>query len=169
LCAQEVGMTVGNVLLVGGALGLRARVHHRFDDTVVNEALGLDGEEETAFAVVDLSPRRRRPAVAGPAPLPKELGAPLPLIRPHHVRTNAADPMAWTGLTELDRASRLTGEGGGTPVDQDAFHLPVGEPECRSRATNRRVTASNWPRRCERATRAGGCSCPMVCGCLFTG
>lgn len=144
LCAQEVGMTVGNVLLVGGALGLRAGVHHRFDDTVVNQALGLDGEEETAFAVVDLSPRRRRPAVAGPAPLPRELGAPLPLIRPHHVRTNAADPTAWTGLTELDRASRLTGEGGGTPVDQDAFHLPVGEPES---ASLRVPIAGNEPSR----------------------
>ncbi|WP_344640435.1 SagB family peptide dehydrogenase [Kitasatospora cystarginea] len=127
LCAQEVGMTVGNALLVGGALGLRARVHHRFDDAVVNRALGLDGDEETAFAVLDLSPWR--PSGTAPAPCDEEPGAPLPAIRPRHVRTNTADPATWSGLAALDRASRLTGTGWEAPVDRDAFHLPADGPE----------------------------------------
>ncbi|MFJ5118138.1 SagB family peptide dehydrogenase [Kitasatospora sp. NPDC088548] len=139
LCAQEVGMTVGNVLLVGGALGLRARVHHRFDDAVVNRALGLDGVEETAFAVLDLGPAR--PAATGATPLdgePTEPAeprtpltlAPLPPIRPSHLRTNTVDPAAWSGLAELDRAGRLTGAGAGlaAPVEPAAFHLPADRP-----------------------------------------
>lgn len=124
LCAQEVGLTVGNVLLVGGALGLRARVHHRFDDAVVNRALGLDGDEETAFAVLDLSPWRRGPS----APAPAADSAPLPVIRTDQLRTNTVDPAAWAGLTALDHACRLTGTDWGGPVDQAAFHAPESLP-----------------------------------------
>ncbi|MGK4585825.1 SagB family peptide dehydrogenase [Kitasatospora sp. HPMI-4] len=127
LCAQEAGMTVGNALLVGGALGLRTRVHHRFDDAVVNRALGLDGDEETAFAVLDLSPWR--PSGTASVPHAAEDVAPLAAIRPKHVRTNTVDPAAWSRLAELDRAGRLTGTGWDTPVDQDAFHLPADGPE----------------------------------------
>ncbi|MFI1966508.1 SagB family peptide dehydrogenase [Streptomyces pathocidini] len=123
LCAQEAGMTVGNVLLVGGALGLRGRVHHRFDDTVVNRALGLDGDEETAFAVIGLSPWRA--TEPQPAQVHEEFGGPLSVIRPRHVVTNAVDPAAWSGLAALDRAGRMTGTGPPTPVDPDAFHLPA--------------------------------------------
>ncbi|MCX4553329.1 SagB family peptide dehydrogenase [Streptomyces sp. NBC_01500] len=126
LCAQEVGLTVGNMLLVAGALGLRGRVHHRFDDAVVNRALGLDGDEETAFAVLDLFPWQ--PAGTGQAPLRAEPEEPQPVIRPHQLRTDAADPAAWSGLTALNRAARLTGTGWNTPVDQAAFHLPPDGP-----------------------------------------
>lgn len=133
LCAQEAGMTLGNVLMVAGALGLRARVHHRFDDAVVHRALGLDGDEEAAFAVVDLSAR----VPAGghpPAPEPPgadtgaDTGPALPPIRPAWLRTNTADAGLWSGLSALDRAARLSGTARHAPVDVDAFHLPADDP-----------------------------------------
>ncbi|MFK0264075.1 SagB family peptide dehydrogenase [Streptomyces angustmyceticus] len=124
LGAQEAGMTAGNALLTGAALGLRARVHHRFDDTVVNRALGLDGREETAFAVIDLAP--------GEAAAPPPVGSPQqPLppggfadLHPVHLQTNRTPDSTWSGLTALDLAARLAGPG--APVDPDDFHLPVG-------------------------------------------
>ncbi|MGW7573371.1 SagB family peptide dehydrogenase [Streptomyces sp. NPDC054765] len=126
LCAQEAGMTVGNALLAGAALGLRGRVHHRFDDAVVNRALGLDGREETAFAVIDLAPAED----AAPAPVrsPQQPLPPgeLPDIHPVHVRTNRTSDGAWSGLTALDLAARLAGPG--APVDPDDFHPPGEAP-----------------------------------------
>ncbi|MFF8786109.1 SagB family peptide dehydrogenase [Streptomyces sp. NPDC015125] len=123
LCAQEAGMTVGNALLTGAALGLRGRVHYRFDDAVVNRALGLDGVEETAFAVLDLAPAGE----AGPAPVssPQQPCSPcdLPEIHPVHVQSGRTPDGAWSGLTALDLAARLAGPG--TPVAPDDFHLPV--------------------------------------------
>ncbi|WP_223771565.1 SagB family peptide dehydrogenase [Streptomyces huiliensis] len=119
LAAQEAGMTVGNALMVAAALGLEGRVHHRFGDAVVDRALGLDGTEETAFAVVDLhSPADESPPAAG---VPE---APLDAIRPEYVRTCHADAAAWSGLTALDRASRLPGPG--APVETSAFRAPAG-------------------------------------------
>ncbi|MFI1795508.1 nitroreductase family protein [Streptomyces olivaceoviridis] len=137
LCAQEAGMTVGNALLAAGALGLRARVHHRFDDEVVNRALGLDGSEETSVAVLDLRTGPLPapvPAAQRPAPSPPPAGAArkaspataLPAIRAAHVRTNAVDPAAWSGLLEVDRAARRTWAAGRPAVDPRAFHLPAG-------------------------------------------
>ncbi|MFD5394215.1 SagB family peptide dehydrogenase [Streptomyces sp. NPDC127097] len=122
LCAQEAGMTAGNALLAGAALGLRARVHHRFDDAVVNRALGLDGREETAFAVLDLAPARETaPARVGPPQQP--LGPyELPDIQPVHVRTSRTSDGAWSGLTALDLAARLAGPG--APVAPDDFRPP---------------------------------------------
>ncbi|MGW2918827.1 SagB family peptide dehydrogenase [Streptomyces angustmyceticus] len=136
LCAQEAGMTVGNALLTGAALGLRARVHHRFDDAVVNRALGLDGREETAFAVLDLAPAPS-PALAlalaeegAPvtAAAPQQQFAPsdFPDIRPVHVETSRTSDRAWSGLTALDLAARLAGPG--APVDPGDFRLPVEAP-----------------------------------------
>ncbi|MFD0168070.1 SagB family peptide dehydrogenase [Streptomyces decoyicus] len=126
LCAQEAGMTVGNALLTGAALGLRGRVHYRFDDAVVNRAVGLDGKEETAFAVLDLSPADE----AAPAPVrfPQQPLPPceFPDIHPVHVQPGRTPDGAWSGLTALDLAARLTGPG--APVAPGAFHLPVETP-----------------------------------------
>ncbi|MEW1659219.1 SagB family peptide dehydrogenase [Streptomyces sp. NPDC093707] len=130
LCAQEAGLTVGNVLLVAGALGLHGRVHHRFDDGIVNRALGLDGDEETAFAVVQLSCAEPSAAAPVPAPAaaPAVLDSALPVIRPEHLRTDTADPDAWAGLREVDRAARLTCGDAWPPVDPVAFRLPADVP-----------------------------------------
>ncbi|MFF4715164.1 SagB family peptide dehydrogenase [Streptomyces eurythermus] len=136
LCGQEAGMTVGNALLTAGTLGLRARVHHRFDDEVVNRALGLDGSEETAVAVLDLRTGPLPvpvPAARRPGPPPPPAGAArgtspdtaLPAIRAAYVRTNAADSTAWSGLLEVDRAARRTWAAGRPAVDPRAFHLPA--------------------------------------------
>ncbi|MGW2413113.1 SagB family peptide dehydrogenase [Streptomyces tubercidicus] len=123
LCAQEAGMTVGNALLAGAALGLRARVHHRFDDAVVNRALGLDGREETAFAVLDLAPAgKTAPMPVGSHQQPFS-ACELPDIQPVHVQTDHTADGAWSGLTALDLAARLTGPG--TPVAPEDFRLPV--------------------------------------------
>ncbi|MFF4287585.1 SagB family peptide dehydrogenase [Streptomyces sp. NPDC001633] len=125
LCAQEAGMTVGNALLTGAALGLRGRVHYRFDDEVVNRALGLDGREETAFAVLDLAPAGEA------APAQARVGSPqlpcvpceLPNIQPVHVQTGHMSDGAWSGLTALDLTARLAGPG--AAVTPDDFRLPV--------------------------------------------
>ncbi|MEU3994060.1 SagB family peptide dehydrogenase [Streptomyces platensis] len=124
LCAQEAGMTVGNALLTGAALGLRGRVHHRFDDAVVNRSLGLDGVEETAFAVIDLASSEE--ASPAPARSSQQPSSPceFPAIHPVHLRTNRTPADAWSGLTALDLAARLAGPG--APADPDNFHLPVG-------------------------------------------
>ncbi|MDT0458888.1 SagB family peptide dehydrogenase [Streptomyces sp. DSM 41527] len=125
LCAQEAGMTVGNALLAGAALGLRARVHHRFDDAVVNRALGLDGREETAFAVLDLTPAGKAPSMpAGSLQRPFSARE-FPDIQPVHVQTNRTADGTWSGLTALDLAARLTGPG--SPVAPEDFRLPVEE------------------------------------------
>ncbi|MDC7340877.1 SagB family peptide dehydrogenase [Streptomyces lydicus] len=128
LCAQETGMTVGNALLTGAALGLRGRVHHRFDDTVVNRALGLDGREETAFAVIDLAPAgEAEPLPLHAAERQRPLSAcALPAIDPRHVRTNRSPSRTWSGLTTLDLAARLTGPG--AAIAPESFHLPAGAP-----------------------------------------
>ncbi|MEU6479164.1 SagB family peptide dehydrogenase [Streptomyces sp. NPDC047017] len=136
LCAQEAGLTVGNVLLAAGALGLRARVHHRFDDRIVNRALGLDGTEETAVAVLDLRtgplpalvPAPARPSPPPPPPSTAHVtpaADTLPVIRPAQVRTNTVDRAAWSGLLEVDRAARRTWAAGRPVVDPQAFHLPA--------------------------------------------
>ncbi|GES29835.1 SagB family peptide dehydrogenase [Streptomyces angustmyceticus] len=128
LCAQEAGMTVGNALLTGAALGLRARVHHRFDDAVVNRALGLDGREETAFAVLDLAPSTAEEGapVAAAAPQQPCVPSDFPEIRPVHAETGRMSDGAWSGLTALDLAARLAGPG--APVDPGGFRPPVGAP-----------------------------------------
>ncbi|MGW9042898.1 SagB family peptide dehydrogenase [Streptomyces lydicus] len=126
LCAQEAGMTVGNALLCGAALGLRGRVRHRFDDAVVNRALGLDEVEETAFAVIELAPAGERARkLAGVAPSPLSV-ADLAEIRPVHVQTNTTPAHTWSGLSELNLAARLTGPG--APVDPADFHPPADVP-----------------------------------------
>lgn len=122
LGAQEAGMTVGNALMVAAALGLEGRVHQRFGDAVVDRALGLDGTEETAFAVVDLYG-----AAGGPPPGAGVPEAPLGVIRPEYVRTCHADAAAWSGLTALDRAARLSGPG--AALDTSAFHAPQAASE----------------------------------------
>ncbi|MEU7057405.1 SagB family peptide dehydrogenase [Streptomyces sp. NPDC046197] len=120
LCAQEAGMTVGNLLMAAGALGLGARVHHRFDADVVHRAVGVDGDEEAAFAVVDLSARHP----VGAPPADADDGDPLPALEPHHVRRNRTDSRLWAGLRALDRAAR--GEPvSSAPVDEEAFHVPA--------------------------------------------
>ncbi|MCL6299217.1 SagB family peptide dehydrogenase [Streptomyces kronopolitis] len=127
LCAQEAGMTVGNALLTGAALGLRGRVHQRFDDAVVNRALGLDGTEETAFAVIDLAPAgdpEPRPAAVPQCPLPARA---LTVLQAPHVRTNHSPARTWSGLTALDLAARLTGPG--EAISPDRFHRPAPPPD----------------------------------------
>ncbi|MEV5599493.1 SagB family peptide dehydrogenase [Streptomyces sp. NPDC052496] len=119
LCAQESGMVIGNALMVAGALGLDARVHHRFLDEPVNRALGLDSTEETAFAVLEIGARDGVPAAPAPG---------LPPLVTDHVRTNREDPALWTRLTTLDAGSRLTGDARFEPVDPAPFHRPAGGP-----------------------------------------
>ncbi|MFJ7206130.1 SagB family peptide dehydrogenase [Streptomyces sp. NPDC098789] len=152
LCAQEAGMVVGNALLAAGALGLPGRVHHRFDDATVNRALGLDGVEETAFALVDLGaadpwagppegaagppgtdgvpePGDRVPEPAGDTGtggLPEPGDGVVPRIRPVHLAPNSADAGAWAGLTALDLAARMPGPG--APIDPADFLLPPPGP-----------------------------------------
>ncbi|MFH9424146.1 SagB family peptide dehydrogenase [Streptomyces sp. NPDC017529] len=116
LCAQECGMVIGNALLVAGALGLDARVHHRFPDEPVNRALGVDGAEETAFAVLEVGARD----AVGARPAPG-----LPPLVTEHVRTCGEDAARWSRLSALDRAARLTGDARPAPVDAAPFHLPV--------------------------------------------
>lgn len=127
LCAQEAGMTVGNALLTGAALGLRGRVHHRFHDAVVNRALGLDGREETAFAVIDLAPAGDAEPLPAPARHPPLPTCALPALDPPHVRTNRSPCRTWSGLTTLDLAARLTGPG--AAIDPDSFPLPARAPD----------------------------------------
>ncbi|WP_434451787.1 SagB family peptide dehydrogenase [Lentzea sp. E54] len=117
IAAQEAGLTIGNLLLVGAALGLEGVVRHRFDDDAVNRVFGLDGEEETAFAILSLG---------APVPVRAE---PLEPIAPEPLELNASPAAHWAGLLAVDRASRL----GPEPVESLApndFHLPVpgGEP-----------------------------------------
>ncbi|GCD32949.1 hypothetical protein OEIGOIKO_00667 [Streptomyces chrestomyceticus JCM 4735] len=119
LCAQESGMVAGNALLAAGALGLDARVHHRFLDEPVNRALGLDGTEETTFAVLEIGARDG--VAAAPA---RDL---TPLVT-EHVRTNQEDAARWSRLTTLDAGSRLTGEAHFPPVAPDPFHQPADGP-----------------------------------------
>ncbi|WP_433854537.1 SagB family peptide dehydrogenase [Streptomyces kronopolitis] len=126
LCAQEAGMTVGNALLTGAALGLRGRVHHRFDDAVVNRALGLDGREETAFAVIDLSPAGDTDPLPAPVRQRPAPARALPVLHAPPVRTNHSPARAWSGLTALDLAARLTGPG--EAVEPDSFHRPAPPP-----------------------------------------
>ncbi|MEU5208789.1 SagB family peptide dehydrogenase [Streptomyces sp. NPDC020742] len=125
LCAQEAGMTLGNALLTAAALGLHGRVHQRFGDAVVNRALGLDGREETAFAVIDLTPAEASPPCAAlQRPFPV---AELRTLHPAHVQTNGTPSRAWSGLTTVDLAARLTGPG--APIAPDGFHLPDQAPD----------------------------------------
>ncbi|MFI0980594.1 SagB family peptide dehydrogenase [Streptomyces sp. NPDC021093] len=128
LASQEAGMTVGNVLLAAGALGLRGRVHHRFDDAVVNRALGLDGAEEesgegveeTAFAVLELLPAGG--PGAPPVPAGPEARGALDRVRPQRLRTHTGDASSWAGLTAVDRAARQAVDRG--PVEPMDFHAP---------------------------------------------
>jgi SagB-type dehydrogenase family enzyme len=54
LCTQEVGLVVGNALLVAATLGLQAQVHLQFLDHPLNRLLGLEPEEESLMAVLPL-------------------------------------------------------------------------------------------------------------------
>ncbi|WP_329203029.1 SagB family peptide dehydrogenase [Streptomyces sp. NBC_01435] len=125
LCAQEAGMVVGNALLAAGAIGVPGRVHHRFDDATVNRALGLDGVEETAFAVVDLGAADWPVGPPGPSAGLPEAGR-VPEIRLAHLSPNATNADAWSGLTALDLAARMSGPG--APVDPADFLLPLPAP-----------------------------------------
>ncbi|MEU6410849.1 SagB family peptide dehydrogenase [Microbispora sp. NPDC046933] len=85
LCSQEAGMTVGNALMVGGALGLRGHVHYQFLDERAGGLLGLDLAEENLFAAVPLYPWEGRdevrPEPGNPPP------GPLTSISPPYART----------------------------------------------------------------------------------
>ncbi|MFC0436868.1 SagB family peptide dehydrogenase [Kutzneria buriramensis] len=97
LCAQEVGMTVGNALLVAGSQGRHGHVHHQFVDADLQRLLGLDWPAESAMSVVALYP--------GPRPM---LAAPArpPVIEP--AATGFLDPRTCGPLIEIDAASRRT-------------------------------------------------------------
>ncbi|MFI9724443.1 SagB family peptide dehydrogenase [Streptomyces sp. NPDC052396] len=121
LCAQEAGMTAGNLLMAAGALGIGARVHHRFDADVVHRAIGVDADEESAFAVLDLSARRSRTAPR----TRQDDRQPLPALHPDQLRRNRTDSRLWTGLCALDRAARSEQALSAAPLGDGAFHLPV--------------------------------------------
>ncbi len=141
LCAQEAGMTVGNALLAAEVLGLAGRVRHRFDDGAVNRALGLDSDEESAFALVELVPRHGE--------WPSASAHPLTPLHPLVVENRAADPAHWAGLTALDRSARLCGQAE-PAVDVRDFHRPP-EP---SAGPVRQLPTSAAPVDLARALRA---------------
>ncbi len=63
LYTVEAGLAAGGVVMAGEALGLRARLHHRFADALLDELLGLDPTREAVQLAVSLgrsdeAPRR---------------------------------------------------------------------------------------------------------------
>lgn len=61
LHSLDLGVVVAQILLVAGRYGLSGQVHYRFLDEEVNQLLGLNGRDESAYAVITL-PVRGQPA-----------------------------------------------------------------------------------------------------------
>jgi hypothetical protein len=113
---QEAGLVAGNAMLVAGALGLRGRLHHRFDQAAVEELLGVAPPDESVLSVVTLhrpgsTPRRAPGAVGEVVPAP---------ARP------AVDARMCAKLLALDAAARaeeagdpLAAAGDGCPLSHD--------------------------------------------------
>ncbi|OLE22574.1 MAG: hypothetical protein AUG49_18625 [Catenulispora sp. 13_1_20CM_3_70_7] len=109
LVTQEAGLVAGNALLVAGELGLRGRLHHRFDQAVVEDLLAVTWPDESVLSVLTLHPgdTPERPGSAGrPSVPPTGVGPPPDTDRP------AVDPLRCAELTALDAAAR-TGPAGG--------------------------------------------------------
>ncbi|RAQ94247.1 SagB family peptide dehydrogenase [Thermogemmatispora tikiterensis] len=111
LCSQEVGMVVGNILLVCGVLGIAARVHYQFLDRVLIRLLGLEDGEESPFAAVVLSPaeseREATKTLPAPAVSAEALLREIAPIAPAHVKLSALDRERCQKLLEIDQHSRL--------------------------------------------------------------
>jgi SagB-type dehydrogenase family enzyme len=78
LGAVDVGVVLGRALRLGGACFGTAGLHTGFDDAAVNACLGLDGRDESAYAVIGLGPAAGCPATETGA----EPGAAHPLPDP---------------------------------------------------------------------------------------
>jgi SagB-type dehydrogenase family enzyme len=140
LCSQEAGMVVGNLLLVGQALGLRGHVHYQFLDSVLDRLLGVTVGEERAVAAIAFyrdgpgapaAPRRREGEWTSGAMLPA-----LPPIRPDF-RDVVKDISLASSVYELASASVLDStadfadlpgsgpaDGAGSDVDLDGVDIP---------------------------------------------
>lgn len=64
LHSLDLGVVVAQILLVAGRYGLSGQVHYRFLDEEINQLLGLNGFDESAYAVITL-PVRGQPARDG--------------------------------------------------------------------------------------------------------
>lgn len=54
LATLEAGHLIGNILLVGAALGLQGRVHYFFNDDLLEEYLGVPGLDDAGMAIIPL-------------------------------------------------------------------------------------------------------------------
>jgi SagB-type dehydrogenase family enzyme len=108
LCAQEVGMTVGNALLVAGAQGRHGHVHHQFVDGDLQRLLDLHWPAESAMSVVALYPAPRPMLAASRR---------TPTTEPE--ATGSLDPTTCGPLIEIDAASRRTDLSLCSTVDSD--------------------------------------------------
>ncbi|MBE3565392.1 MAG: SagB family peptide dehydrogenase [Thermogemmatispora sp.] len=128
LCSQEVGMVVGNILLVCGVLGIAARVHYQFLDRVLIHLLGLEDGEESPFAAVVLSPAESERQVTKTLPAPaisaEALLKGIEPIAPAHIKLSALDRERCQKLLEIDQHSRLESSA------ELAVLLPPATPSC---------------------------------------
>jgi SagB-type dehydrogenase family enzyme len=115
LCTQEAGLLAGNLDLVAGAMGLRARMHHQFLDEPVDRLLGLDGAEEPALLVLPLhlatAAADARPTGGHVRETAAALAASIEAIAPRTVPSGLRVARSCPTLTEVDRASLRTDTG----------------------------------------------------------
>ncbi|WP_052889348.1 SagB family peptide dehydrogenase [Thermogemmatispora carboxidivorans] len=146
LCSQEVGMVIGNILLVCGALGLAAQVHYQFLDRALIRLLGLEEGEESPFATLVLYPagskRQARKKLPAPAVSAEALLTEIEAIAPAHIKLSALDREHCQKLLEIDQHSRLESSA------ELALSLPPTRPACAETATPLQAPAP-WPEELE--------------------
>jgi SagB-type dehydrogenase family enzyme len=140
LCSQEVGMVIGNILLVCAALGITAQVHYQFLDRVLAQLLALEEEEESPFAALVLYPAGREPRTAKRPPVAvidaDSLLEQIAPIAPTHIKLSALEREQCQKLLQIDRHSRLESsaeftaplEYEGPACDEHSGRLPAPAP-----------------------------------------
>ncbi|MEM0481718.1 MAG: SagB/ThcOx family dehydrogenase [Nitrososphaerota archaeon] len=122
------GAMIANFLAVACSFGLEAMLHVGFGDTIVNELVGVDGEDEAAFAVITVdggvgaagseSPERVAGTVEAVPAAPRGRPVKYSLISETHASTmlrSGDDVAAWKRSAALLHG--LDGDGGaGLPV-----------------------------------------------------
>jgi SagB-type dehydrogenase family enzyme len=87
LGAVDVGVALGRAVRLASALLGAADVRTGFDDAVLNECIGLDGRDESVYAVVGLGPATIPPA--SPATVPAAAYPPRAVERSRVVKRSA--------------------------------------------------------------------------------
>ena len=108
----DAGALIGQMLEAGQHFRYHARIHFQFLDQAVNHLLGLDGREESIYAVIPLSRKKELPIQRGGGikQSAKELCAELPALKISYVQ-RSQNVKEFPQIMEVNQSSMMESTG----------------------------------------------------------